>query len=126
MEGETSVALFLTQPVPSPCRDPQCGLCWGLRSLQTTEQSAQRHGGLPGEFLVASAGLLPRGSGSPALDSYLHGGLPSPSQPDGDFSQDNEERLEENLGVQDYEDQAPPTIREEDPEGEPCLPGLLG
>uniref|UniRef100_A0A8D1EPB8 Anion exchange protein n=2 Tax=Sus scrofa TaxID=9823 RepID=A0A8D1EPB8_PIG len=35
----------------------------------------------------------------------------------GDF-QDNEERLEENLGVQDYEDQAPPTIREEDPEAQ--------
>lgn len=69
--GRPQAALCLTEPVPFPCRDLQCGLCWGLRSLQTIEQSGQRHGGFTGESWVASAGLL-------TLDSYLHGGLWSP------------------------------------------------
>lgn len=63
---------------PRPCRDPQCGLCWGLGSLRTIGQSGHHHGGFSGESFMASVSLLPRSSGHLALGLLPSWGLKEP------------------------------------------------
>lgn len=116
----------------------------GLRSHPTGTRSAgyagglspcgqldnqEHHGGPAGEPSVVSAGLPSGGPGNPTLDSYLHGGSRSPSQPnpDGHFQQeDHEEGLEDALEQEEYEDLDVPVIQAEEPVGEPHLSLLLG
>lgn len=64
---------------------------------------------------MVSAGFPPGGSGNPALDSHLQS-LPQPS-PDGSFSQEYEDKLEEILDQEEYEDHESITITVEEPEG---------
>lgn len=127
--GRPQDARCLSQPVPLPCRDPQCGLCWGLRSLPIIGPSGQRHGGFAGESVPASAGFLPGASGNLALHAHLPGDPGSPSQPgpNGHFLQEEyEEGLEEILEQEEYEDPGVPVPQVEEPEGKPISLSLLG
>ena len=83
---------------------------------------------------MVSAGLLPGGSGNPALDSHLQS-PPQPS-PDGSFLQEYENQLEETLEQKEYEDHDSvsipveeaegDTIQEEEAEGEPISRSPVG
>lgn len=110
-----------------PLQGPAVRVMLGARIPVDNGQSGQHHGGFTGESFMASAGLLPGGSGYLALDSYLHGGSGNPSQPspDGHFPQDDyEEGLEEIPEQEEYEDLSIPMPQLEEPEGEPHLPPL--
>ena len=68
--------------------------------------------------------LPPGGSGDPVLDSYLHWGWKSPSQPSlsGHFPQDDyEDMMEENLEQEEYEDPDIPESQMEEPADEPQM-----
>lgn len=64
--------LCLAQPVPLLCRDPQCGLCWGLRSQRIIGQSGQHHGGFAGESWRHLQGSSPGPLGAwPCIPAFV-------------------------------------------------------